>query len=85
MAPEVVFITRNHRFQDSSITILSQGSDDEKPIFVEDDVWIGRRVMVMPGVRIAQGAVIGAGAVVTKNVPPKAVQRGGTGSCHKVS
>jgi len=44
-----------------------------KPIVIEDDVWIGCRAIVLKGVHIGKGAVVGAGAVVTKNVPPKVV------------
>lgn len=39
-------------------------------------MWIGRRVMVMPGVRIGDGAIIAAGAVVTKDVPDYAIVGG---------
>lgn len=46
------------------------------PIVVEDDVWIGERSMILSGVHIGQGAVIAAGAVVTKDVPPYAVVGG---------
>lgn len=46
------------------------------PIYIEDDVWIGRRVLVMKGVRIGKGAIIGAGSVVTNNVPPFSVVAG---------
>lgn len=42
-------------------------------IVVEDDVWFGNDVIVMSGIRIGQGAVIAAGAVVTKDVPPYAI------------
>ena len=47
-----------------------------QPITIGDDVWIGRRVMLLPGVSIGKGAVIGAGAVVTKDVPEFAVVGG---------
>ncbi|WP_425375394.1 DapH/DapD/GlmU-related protein [Rhizobium deserti] len=40
------------------------------PIIVGHDVWIGRRAMIMSGVTIGNGAVVAAGAVVTKDVPP---------------
>ena len=45
-------------------------------IIVKDDVWIGRNALIMSGVNIGQGAVIAAGAVVTKDVPPYAVVGG---------
>ena len=45
-------------------------------IVVDDDVWIGFRAIIMSGVHIAQGAVIAAGAVVTKDVPPYAIVGG---------
>lgn len=43
------------------------------PIVVEDDVWIGERSMVLSGVTIGQGAVIAAGSIVSKDVPPYAI------------
>ncbi len=46
------------------------------PVIIEDDVWIGRNVSVLSGVRIGQGAVIAAGAVVNKDVPAYAVVGG---------
>ena len=45
-------------------------------IIVEDDVWIGLGATILSGVRIGQGAVIAAGAVVSKNVPPYAIVAG---------
>src|SRR5581483_5822312 len=44
-----------------------------KPVVVEDEVWIGCRVIILKGVRIGHGAVIGAGAIVTQDVPPLTV------------
>lgn len=43
---------------------------------IEEDVWIGGAAVVVPGVRIGRGAVIGAGSVVTKDVPPMCVYAG---------
>lgn len=45
-------------------------------IVIEDDVWIGERCIILSGVKIGQGAVIGAGTVVAKNVPPYAIYAG---------
>ena len=39
------------------------------PIIIKDDVWIGTNVTILPGVKISRGSVLGAGSVVTKNVP----------------
>lgn len=47
-----------------------------RPVVIEDNVWIGARAIILPGVRIGTGAVIGAGAVVTKDVPPRSVAVG---------
>ena len=47
-----------------------------QPIEVQDNVWFGRNVIVLPGVKIEEGAVIGAGSVVTKSVPKCAVVGG---------
>ncbi len=47
-----------------------------KPIIIEDDVWITMRCMILRGVKIGRGAVIAAGAVVTKDVPPYTVVGG---------
>lgn len=47
-----------------------------KPVRIEDNVWIGSRVIIVPGVSIGEGAVIGAGAVVSHDVPPCAVVGG---------
>ena len=47
-----------------------------KRVVVGNDVWIGVRTMVMGGVKIGDGAVIGAGSIVTKDVPPYAVVAG---------
>ena len=44
------------------------GNNEPKPVVVEDYVWIGSRVIILPGVKVGTGAVIAAGAVVTKDV-----------------
>jgi acetyltransferase-like isoleucine patch superfamily enzyme len=47
-----------------------------QPIIVEDDVWVGRRAVIMPGVRIGKGSVVASGAVVTRSVPPRSLAAG---------
>ena len=76
MGPECVIFSRNHSFSRTDIPMREQGYSESKPVTIGDDVWIGRRVMIMPGVKIGNGCVIGAGAVVTKDVPDFAVVGG---------
>ncbi|MCS0658136.1 acyltransferase [Massilia terrae] len=44
-----------------------------KPIVIEDNVWLGMNCMVLGGVTIGAGSVVGAGAVVTKDLPPNSI------------
>ena len=47
-----------------------------EPIVIEDKVWIGSNVVVLPGVRIGYGSVVGAGSVVSRDIPPMTVAVG---------
>jgi maltose O-acetyltransferase len=76
MGPEVLIWTIGHRFDRTDIPINQQGSAEIRPVTIGDDVWIGQRVIIMPGVKVGSHAVIGAGAIVTKNVPEWAVVAG---------
>ncbi len=76
MGPEVVFYTSNHKFDRTDIPIDAQGFGENKPPIIGSDVWIGRRVIILPGVEIGDGCVIGAGAVVSKSIPPYSVAVG---------
>ena len=72
--PEVMIFTANHGLSidqpmiDQAIT--------KAPIVIEDDVWLGARAILLPGVRIGKGAVVAAGSVVVRDVPPMAVVGG---------
>lgn len=76
MGPEVVVYTSGHKFDITDISMMDQGFTEIKPVTIGNDVWIGRRVIIMPGVTIGDGCVIGAGAVVTKDIPPYSVAGG---------
>ena len=49
--------------------MIFQGETTGKKVIIGDDVWLGRNVLVMPGVKIGKGSIVAAGAVVTKDVP----------------
>jgi len=59
------------------------GDEFALPISIEDDVWIGGSAIILPGVNIGQGAIVGAGAVVTKDIPAGATVVGNPARRHK--
>ena len=65
-----------HKFDDLNKPIRQQGLEKNVDIIIEDDCWLGLNAIVLPGVRIGHGSVIGAGAVVTKDIQPYAVAVG---------
>jgi maltose O-acetyltransferase len=76
MGPECLVLSRNHRFDDVSRPMWQQGWSDPEPVVIGDDVWMGARVIIMPGVRVGRGAILAAGAVVTKDVHEYAIVGG---------
>ncbi|MFF5011693.1 acyltransferase [Streptomyces sp. NPDC001165] len=75
IGPYTVINSGNHRFSDAQRRIRDQGHDIA-PITIGSDAWLGAHVTVLAGVRIGEGAVVGAGAVVTRDVPAHAVAVG---------
>jgi maltose O-acetyltransferase len=79
--PEVTIRGGNHRVDVvgrfmKSIRDEEKRPEDDHGVVIEDDVWVGTRAVVLSGVRIGRGAVVGAGAVVTKSVPPYGIVAG---------
>jgi len=75
IATHTVMVASNHVYDDPNRSIRSQGVTG-RGIVVEDDVWVGAGVSVLDGVTIGRGSVVGAGAVVTTDVPPYSVVGG---------
>lgn len=75
IGPRVTIHTVNHRYLDANLLPYDAGSY-ALPVTIESNVWIGGHVMIAPGVRIGEGAVVAMGAVVTRDVPPGAVVGG---------
>lgn len=76
MGTDCLIYTRNHEFNRLDIVMRDQGPQPIKPVIIGNNVWIGGRVIILPGVHIADGVVVGAGAVVTKNVPENCIVAG---------
>ena len=73
MGPECMVFTANHRTESTEIPMTMQGNTEEEPVYIEDDVWIGARVTILPGVVIGRGTIVAAGAVVTHSCAPYSV------------
>ncbi|HUO79663.1 MAG TPA: acyltransferase [Steroidobacteraceae bacterium] len=78
LGPDVKIWSVNHRFADPERPWQLQGWD-KSPVVIEDDVWLGANVFVMPGVTVGRGAIVSAATVLTKSVPPYAIVAGNPG------
>jgi maltose O-acetyltransferase len=76
MGPEVVIYASSHDYSDVDTPMIGQGRQTDRPVLIDSNVWIGTRAIILPGVRIGEGAIVGAGAVVTRDVPEYAVVAG---------
>ena len=76
MGQDVAIFSNTHNYEKKDFIIQEQGYETSKPVIIENDVWIGARVIILGGVRIQTGAVIGAGSVVTKDVESYTVVTG---------
>lgn len=76
MAPNCYVFAANHRFDKTDIPMSQQGNSPRRVTVIEDDVWIGRNVMMTPGRHIARGTIVAAGCVLTKDFPPYSIVGG---------
>jgi acetyltransferase-like isoleucine patch superfamily enzyme len=70
VSPEVAILTSSHDIDDPGFRTVDRG------VVIEDHVWIGTRATILPNVTIGRGAVVAAGSVVTRDVPPLTVVAG---------
>ena len=80
-APNVIIRGGDHRIDVIGKYIADISNEDKLPendadVVIEDDVWIGQHAIILKGVTIGEGSVIGAGSIVTKNVPPYTIHIG---------
>jgi len=75
IAAKCSFVAESHNFADVTTPIKLQGIEDQ-PISIGNDVWIGAHSIILGNVTIGDGAIIGAGSVVTKNIAPYSVVMG---------
>ncbi len=75
MGPEVVIMGGDHNTTLAGKFMIDfreseNQPENDKDVILETDIWVGARAIILKGVRVGRGAVIGAGAVVTRSVPP---------------
>ena len=77
MGPDVVIMAVTHDVSDTSKPMIHPSNPSiEKPVEIGNNVWIGTRVIIMPGVKIGSNTIIGAGSVVTKSFSGNSVIAG---------
>lgn len=75
LAQNIVISALNHNYEDVGKSIADQGINIQT-VIIENDVWIGANSIILAGVHIGKHVVIGAGSVVTKDIPPYSVALG---------
>ena len=75
IGPNVAIVSSQHRFDDPRVPMMFLGHR-EAPVTIGSDVWIGANAVVLPGVTIADGTVVSAGAVVTADTEPYSIVGG---------
>jgi maltose O-acetyltransferase len=76
MGGDVLILTMNHRTSSTETPMIQQGHECTEPVTIGDDVWIGARAIIVPGVTVGSGSIIAAGAVVSRDVPENAIVAG---------
>lgn len=77
--PEVVVIGGGHNstvIGRSMATVHEKTGNEDLGVVIEDDVWVGTRAIILRGVCVGRGSIVGAGALVTKSVPPYSIVGG---------
>ena len=74
IGPNVTILDQDHTYEKSDL-IMNQHADIQK-VKIGKDVWIGANAIVLKGITIGNGAILGAGSVVTKDIPPYEIWAG---------
>jgi maltose O-acetyltransferase len=76
IARDTIVLGKMHGFENIEIPMNLQQKKVVNKTIIEDNVWIGTRVIIMPGKKISRGCIIGAGAVVTKDTTENGIYAG---------
>ncbi len=84
LGPRCTIYTHDHDYTTANVVAPWKGKANAKPVVIEDSVWVGANVVIMPGVTIGKGAIIAAGAIVTKDIPANTLNIGAPSKVIKV-
>jgi len=73
IAPKLAILGGDHNYKTPGVPVIFSGRSKCERTIIQDDVWIGYRVVINSGLTIGKGAIVAAGSIVTKNVPPYTV------------
>lgn len=76
ISQHITIVASNHTIRKNDLIQNQRWDTNNNFVIIEDDVWIGANSVILPGVKIHRGAVIGAGSVVTKDIPENAIAYG---------
>jgi acetyltransferase-like isoleucine patch superfamily enzyme len=71
MGSGVHIYTDNHNFDDPAVPVIDQGYSLTRAVVLKKGCWVGANAIILPGVAVGENAVVGAGSVVTRSVPPR--------------
>ncbi|CAH6887180.1 Acetyltransferase [Vibrio chagasii] len=84
MAPEVLIFSVTHETKEINLPMRIQGNKSPRSVRIGNNVWIGQRAIILPGVTIHDGAIVAAGSIVTKDVCENEVVAGNPARVVKV-
>jgi acetyltransferase-like isoleucine patch superfamily enzyme len=76
LGPRVICTGDDHRYDVAGVPAIFAGRPNLRPTIIGRDAWIGARAIIMTGVEIGDGAIVAAGTVVTKSIPPCEIHGG---------
>jgi len=76
IGPQVICTGGDHRFDVCATPMIFSGRPTLRPTIIGRDVWIGAQCVILSGVRIGDGAIVAAGSVVSKDIPPCEIHGG---------
>ena len=76
IAPNVSILNSTHNYQNINLPMIKQKEILNLNPIIEDNVWIGRNAIILPNIKIGTGSIVGAGAIVTKNIKPYTIVGG---------